>query len=246
MKVNFVIGGTQKGGTSALDSFLRQHPQIGMPETTKELHFFDREEYFLGKPDYRKYHANFQLTAAHRFVGEATPIYMYWTPAPARIWSYNPEMKWILVLRNPVERAFSAWNMETKRGAENLPFREAVEQETQRCREALPLQHRVFSYLDRGFYAPQLRRLFNIFGRERCLVLLNEDLRNDHARTLQKTFAFIGVDASFVPRSTDVFHHHYNEPLEPALSSTLTEMFYNDIKESERLLNRDLAAWYSQ
>ena len=134
MKINFVIGGTQKGGTSALDSFLRQHPEICMPESKKELHYFDREENFAGKPNYKKYHANFKPGPAHRVIGEATPIYMYWNAAPQRIRDYNPEMKWILVLRNPVERAFSAWNMETKRGAENLPFREAVEREEERCR----------------------------------------------------------------------------------------------------------------
>lgn len=246
MQITFVIGGTQKGGTSALDSFLRRHPQICMPETKKELHFFDREEYFDGKPDYRKYHAHFQPEAEHRVVGEASPIYMYWRTAPSRIWSYNPEMKWILVLRNPVERAFSAWNMERKRGAETLSFREAVEQEAARCREALPLQHRIFSYIDRGFYAHQVRQLFNMFGRDQCLVLLNEDLRARHAETLQKTYAFLGVDTSFVPESADVFRHDYEETLEPDFFARLTELFYFDMKELERLLQRDLAPWYSR
>ncbi len=123
MRVDFVIGGTQKGGTSALDSFLQQHPEICMPETRKELHFFDRE---ADDTDYKKYHANFKPKPQHRAIGEASPIYMYWETAPYRIWRYNPQMKWILALRNPVERAFSAWNMETKRGKEKLPFAEAI------------------------------------------------------------------------------------------------------------------------
>lgn len=245
MRVTFVIGGTQKGGTSALDFFLRQHPQICMPETKKELHFFDREEFFSGKPDYRKYHEHFPPGADQRAIGEASPIYMYWQNAPARIWSYNPEMKWILVLRNPVERAFSAWNMETKRGAETLPFGHAIEQEAARCREALPLQHRVFSYLDRGFYAHQVRRLFNMFGRDHCLVLLNEDLRGDHRETLDKTCAFLGVDQSFAPQPADVFQHDYEQTLDPEVSARLRQLFSFDMKELERLLDRDLASWYS-
>jgi hypothetical protein len=245
MLVNFVIGGTQKGGTSALDSFLRQHPEICMPDSRKEVHFFDRDDHFDAKPDYLKYHAHFRPESKHLAIGEATPIYMYWDAAPPRIWSYNAEMKWILVLRNPVERAFSAWNMETKRGAENLPFREAIGQEAERSRAALPLQHRTFSYLDRGFYAHQVRRLHRIFGRDQCLVLLNEDLRGNHAETLRKTFAFLGVDDSFVPDAADVFYHPYQETLEPALSSKLTEMFYFDMKELERLLRRDLGPWYN-
>jgi hypothetical protein len=246
MRISFVIGGTQKGGTSALDSFLRQHPEICMPDSRKELHFFDQEEHFEGKPDYQKYHGNFRPEANHRAIGEATPIYMYWNTAPARIWSYNREMKWILVLRNPVARAFSAWNMETKRGAESLSFGQAIEQEEERCREALPLQHRIFSYLDRGFYAHQVRRLHSIFGRNQCLVLLNEELRANHLETLRKTFAFLGVDDSFIPDAADVFHHPYEDTLEPKLSSKLTEMFRFDVQELERLLQRDLKPWYTQ
>ena len=95
-----------------------------MPTTRKELHFFDRD---AENTDYKKYHANFKPKPQHRVIGEASPIYMYWETAPYRIWKYNPKMKWILVLRNPVERAFSAWNMETKRGKEKLSFAEVIE-----------------------------------------------------------------------------------------------------------------------
>ena len=242
MQVDFVIGGTQKGGTSALDSFLRQHPEICMPETRKELHFFDKEENFIAKPNYKKYHAHFE-PRSQRVVGEATPIYMYWNAAPYRIWQYNPQMKWVLVLRNPVERAFSAWNMETKRGAERLSFREAIEQEPVRCREALPLQHKVYSYIDRGLYAHQVRRLFNIFGKENCLVLLNEDLRTDHLATLRRVFQFLNVDSSMAPAQTSVFEQDYDHTLDPELHARLIDIFYFDIKELEHLLKCDLSAW---
>jgi len=241
MRVDFVIGGTQKGGTSALDSFLRQHPEICMPTTRKELHFFDREE---DNTDYKKYHANFKPKPHHRVIGEASPIYMYWETAPGRIWRYNPKMKWILALRNPVERAFSAWNMETKRGKEKLSFAEAIAKETERCREALPLQHRVYSYVDRGFYAQQVRRLFNIFGRDSCLILLSEELRNDHKKTLNRVFEFLGVDSSFVPPEASVFEQEYSNKIDNQFRSRLIDIFQLDIKELEKLLGRDLASWY--
>lgn len=246
MQVEFVIGGAQKGGTSALDSFLRQHPEICMPTTQKELHYFDTERYFQGKPNYKLYHAHFQPKPPQRVLGDATPVYMYWNTAPYRIWSYNPGMKWILVLRDPVQRAFSQWNMLVQRQVETLSFREAVEQEAVRCREALPLQHPRFSYLDRGYYASQVRRLFNIFGRENCLVLLNEDLHDDHQNTLHSVFEFLGVDSSFIPPAARVFKHDYHEELDPQLSAELTEAFYYDIKQLERLLGRDLSAWYAK
>jgi Sulfotransferase domain len=244
MLVNFVIGGTQKGGTSALDSFLRQHPQICMPGTRKELHFFDREENFARKPNYKKYHANFEPGPKHRVIGEATPIYMYWNAAPQRIYDYNSAMKWIVVLRNPVERAFSAWNMETKRGAEMLSFRDAVERETERSREALPLQHRVYSYVDRGFYASQMRRLFDMFGQDNCLVLLNEELRHDHRGTLGKVFAFLDLDLTVNPPEASVFEHEYEDKIEIDLRSRLIDIFQSDMKELERMLQRDLSSWY--
>ena len=243
MRVDFVIGGTQKGGTSALDSFLRQHPEVCMPQTKKELRFFDRE---ADDTDYNKYHANFKPKPEHRVIGEASPIYMYWETAPYRIWKYNPKMKWILALRNPVERAFSAWNMETKRGKEKLAFAEAIEKEPERCREALPLQHRVYSYVDRGFYAHQVRRLFNIFGKEKCLILLNEELRSDHKETLRRVFEFLGVDSSFVPREASVFEQEYPNKIDNQLRSSLIETFYFDIKELEKFLRRDLSKWYDK
>ena len=242
MRVDFVIGGTQKGGTSALDSFLRQHPQICMPETKKELHFFDRE---ADDTDYKKYHANFK-PKQQRVIGEASPIYMYWETAPYRIWKYNPKMKWILALRNPVERAFSAWNMETKRGKEKLSFADAIEKEPERCREALPLQHRVYSYTDRGFYAHQVRRLFNIFGKDNCLVLLNQELRNDHKKTLRRVFEFLGVESSFVPPEASVFEQEYSIQIDNQLRSRLIDIFYFDIKELEKLLGHDLSGWYGK
>jgi sulfotransferase family protein len=243
MHVNFVIGGTQKGGTSALDSFLRQHPEICMPTTRKELHFFDRED---ENHDYEKYHANFKPKPQHRAIGEASPIYMYWETAPDRIWKYNPKMKWILALRNPVERAFSAWNMETKRGKDKLSFAEAIEEESERCREALPLQHRVYSYVDRGFYAHQVRRLFNIFGRDNVLVLLSEELRSEHQKTLRRVFEFLGVDSSFIPPEASVFEQEYSDKIDNQLRADLIDTFQPDIKELEKLLGHDLSAWTSK
>jgi hypothetical protein len=246
MLVDFVIGGTQKGGTSALDTFLRQHPQICMPVTRKELHFFDRGSELDHGFDQAGYHENFQPQPHHRVTGEATPSYMYWNTAPYRIWRYNAGMKWILVLRDPVARAFSHWNMETQRGKEILPFAQAIERETERAREALPLQHRVYSYLDRGFYACQVRRLFNIFTRQRCLILLNEDLRNAHATTLRSVFTFLGVAEDVVPEAATVFEHDYASSLDPGLRSRLVDIFYFDIKALEQLVGRDLSLWYSK
>jgi len=183
--VDFVIGGTQKGGTTALDAYLREHPEIcmatkqavsssrGHPEIRtagkKEVHFFDNEDYFSnGKPDYSKYHRRFNPEKAHQVLGEATPIYMYWNDSPRRIWEYNPKMKIIVLLRNPIDRAYSHWNMERLRNADTLFFWEAIKNENERCREALPLQHRVYSYISRGLYTEHCKGFGRIFQKIEC------------------------------------------------------------------------------
>lgn len=149
----FLVVGAQKSGTTALDHFLRQHSSVEMA-ATKEAHFFDDEIVFSKSDvDYSFYYQYFALSANAQARGEVTPIYLYWDKAARRIWEYNPKIKLIAILRNPIERAFSHWNMERDRGAESLPFMQAIQSEAERCREALPLQHRVYSYLDRGFYS---------------------------------------------------------------------------------------------
>lgn len=102
-RVDVLIAGTQKGGTTALDSYLREHPDLCMARD-KEVHFFDRQQgYTTDGGSYRTYHANFSLGLGNQRLAEATPIYMYWHAAPARIHAYNPAMKFILLLRNPID-----------------------------------------------------------------------------------------------------------------------------------------------
>ncbi|MGB8356214.1 MAG: sulfotransferase domain-containing protein, partial [Chthoniobacteraceae bacterium] len=192
-KVDFVICGAQKGGTSALDAYLRDHPQICMA-AEKELHFFDNEDHFReNTPDYAVYHSSFSPAPHHELLGEATPSYIYWHGASGRMRRYNAEMKLIVLLRNPVERAFSHWNMERSRNLEHLSFWDALQNEGKRCRAALPYQERGHSYMERGFYANQLRRLWTWFSKNQVLVLKSEDLKNKAIETLQTTCEFLQV-----------------------------------------------------
>ena len=121
-RIDFLIAGTQKGGTTALDAYLRNHPEICMA-SVKEAHFFDNERYFQPKQsNYHEYHSLFKPQRSHRILGEATPIYMYWKSAPARIRQYNSRMKIIIILRNPIERAYSHWYMEQGRNNDVSQF----------------------------------------------------------------------------------------------------------------------------
>src|SRR3954469_5121708 len=98
--VDFVVAGVQKAGTTALHDFLVQHPEIALPRD-QALHFFDKEENFAGKPDYRILHDNFTGGREWRTAGEVTADYVYYPGAMERIAAYNPRMKIVISLRNP-------------------------------------------------------------------------------------------------------------------------------------------------
>lgn len=242
--VQFLIAGVQKGGTTALSHYLRQHPALFIPPV-KELHFFDDEtlNWQLPQELYSRYHAQFHAAPAGSRWGEATPIYSYWWPAMARIWAYNPDMRLILCLRNPVERAYSHWTMETRRGWDTMPFSEAITAEEQRCRITLPCQHRVFSYLSRGFYSEQLRRLWSFFPREQTLILRQEQLLHDPCETLRTVHHFLGIDHVPPAQSLRANKGSYARPMEATVRSQLQELFNPEISQLEHVLGWDLSEW---
>jgi Sulfotransferase domain/SEC-C motif len=243
--VDFVVAGTQKGGTSALDTYLREHPQVCVPRTIKETHYFDDETIFAAGDagDAAAYHRHFAPRAAHRIVGEATPIYMYWEPVAARIHAYNPAMKFIVLLRHPAARAHSQWNMESRRGNEPLSFEDAIRAEKARLAAAPRGQVRNWSYVDRGYYSRQLERLWQRFPRESTLVLKSESFQRDPAPALATIAAFLGVDP--FPRSTprEVFSAPYAQPMGDAAASMLRDAYAAEIDALESLLGWDLADW---
>jgi hypothetical protein len=242
--VQFLIAGVQKGGTTALADYLRQHPLLFIP-AAKEIHFFDNEMLSWGEPrQLRKlYHEHFRGAPPGSLLGEATPIYSYWWPAMARIWSYNPAMRLILCLRNPIDRAYSHWAMETGRQWDDVSFVEAIASEEQRCRAALPEQHRIFSYVTRGFYAEQLRRLWSFFPRQQTLILRQEQLLADPATTLRSVHRFLGVDALQAVQPLRANSGRYRTPMDAAVRSQLQQLFDAEITQLERMLGWDLSDW---
>lgn len=243
MKVGFLIGGTQKGGTSALYGYLRKHPSLLMARQ-KEVHFFDQEAYFCKSTvDYAPYHSYFDSNNSGMILGEATPIYMYWYPAPRRVWEYNPAMKWILMLRNPIERAYSHWNMERTRRQEELTFFEAIKNERDRCMDALPEQHRVYSYVDRGFYVEQIRRVWHFFPLDQTLIIKSDDLRDSPETTLNKVYSFLGIED--MPKVSYKSTHvgEYESKMSDREHAYLKDIFEIEVRAIEKLLGWDCTSW---
>jgi len=202
-RVGFLIAGVQKAGTTALHDYLSELPALELPPV-KEAHFFDNEERVDWQaPDYSPYHALFADPS--RLWGEATPIYLYWPNALERIRAYNPAMKLILLFRDPVERAWSHWKMEYARGKETEPFGWCIRDGRARMAEARPYPgfHRVYSYVERGFYGRQLARALELFPREQLLLLGSNALRLDPEGTIGRICDFLDTappDAPVQPK----------------------------------------------
>ena len=200
-RVGFLVAGVQKGGTTALFDYLAEHPSLSLP-VVKEAHFFDDETNVdWAKPDYCRYEALFPDDPARtRPRGEATPIYIYWPNSLERIAAYNPAMRLILIFRDPIERAWSHWKMEYARGAETQPFAWCIRDGRKRMASnpAAPGFHRVYSYVERGFYGAQVERLLTVFPKEQVLFLRSDELRADPEPILCKVCDFLNA-----PR----FHH---------------------------------------
>ena len=199
-RITFVIGGVQKGGTTALAQYLAAHPGIRLP-AAKEAHIFDApgfDDTWDAATVDAQYAAHFPQHAADVLLGDATPFYLFHPDVVARIARYNPGMRWIILLRDPATRALSQFNMERERGHEHMPLWLAVLMERWRIRgDAEPLARgsrlRRHSYRARGDYARQLDHLLTLFPREQVLLIRSEDLLRDPHAQVQAVCAFLGV-----------------------------------------------------
>jgi len=191
---NFIICGTQKGGTTSLYNYLKEHPQIYLPPK-KEIHFFDL--YF--KRSIEWYRKHFIGAESQRFkaIGEATPSYMYLEEVAERIHNTLPEVKLIFILRNPVDRAYSHYWHEVRLGYEWLSFEEAIKAEPERLARGDIISRLHYSYLDRGKYIIQIDRFRKYFSKDQMLIIIAEELWSNPEQVMRKVFEFLGVDPTF-------------------------------------------------
>ena len=181
MLPNFIIGGVQKGGTSWMCRTLKRHPQIFMSEK-KELEFFWKDSLYARGLDW--YGEHFRDAGGAKALGEATPSYLYSEVAPERIARALPDVKLIFSLRNPIDRAYSAYWHNRRRLAVSLPYAKAIEQKGK-------------GYIPRGFYYEQVMRFLKYFPRENMLILISEEFNKDPLAGFKRCFQFLGVNESF-------------------------------------------------
>lgn len=240
----FLIIGVQKGGTTSLHEYLAEHPDVSAP-VTKEVHYFDHA-YHRGDGWYR---AHFH-PAAHlgEISGESTPYYLFHPLVPELVAGDLPKCKLVVILRNPVDRAFSQHNHERVLGYEDLSFEEAIAREPERLagEEARILadpryrsfSHQHHSYLSRSRYAEQLERWFRHIDRDRFLILSSEDLFEYPGAAIATTQRFLGLQP-IAPRDLSARNARSYSPIDEDLRGQLNGEFEPHNRRLYELTGRD-------
>lgn len=205
MKPSFIIIGAQKSGTTSLYTYLSKHPAIVQP-ATKEIHYFNgglhpsKDHYKKGRPWYQA-HFPPRLLYRNRMTFEASPVYLFHPHVPQRIHHFNPNIRLVALLRNPTERAISQYFMNLRKGFDNRPIMQALEEEDltmRQCIEDGNFDNRdftLFSYKYRGHYADQVRNYLRYFNLDQMLILNSEQLFTKPEQSLEKVFNFLGVES---------------------------------------------------
>lgn len=217
---NFLIVGAAKSGTSSLDRYLGQHPEVYIPPK-KEAHYFSIPDFpptFRGPGDEGMneytirdrdaYYHLFDGVKGEKAIGEASVFYLFYPGTATRIKEEIPDAKIIIMLRNPVDRAFSAYMHLIRDERENLSFRESLAKESQfRANEFEPMWY----YRELGLYTEQVKRYLDAFGDEQVKVIVFEDFAKNPVAGVQEVASFLGVSPDFTP-DTSIRHNESGVP----------------------------------
>lgn len=254
VKPDFLLVGAQRCGTTSLFRAFEQHPNIVRPRLNKGINYFDLN-YHRGERWYRGHYPPERKTRSDgdesTAVFEASGYYMFHPLAPERILNDLPKVKIVAMLRDPIERAFSAWKHEFARGFETLPFEEALETEEERTSgerdrmladpsyQSFAFRH--FSYIARGDYVPQLRTFLERLPKGRLHVVYSEDFFRHPEIEFARLTDFLDVGS--VPGIR--FERHNARPSAPMPGRSreiLTERYAGQATELENLVGR-LPPW---
>jgi hypothetical protein len=185
----FLGVGVPRAGTTWLHSLLVSHPDVYMPSRRKEIRFFDRH-YEQGLGWYEAFFCPDDEAGSYRAIGEISPQYLYDDECPERISATLPGVKLLLILRHPIDRAYSTYGFTMQRANFPGPFAEFLESRP--------------SVLERGYYSRYLKRFLERFERERILTLVFEESITDVETTRGKLAGFLGLDATMFPPESGI------------------------------------------
>ena len=234
---NYLIIGAQKTGTSSLFHYLSMHPQV-INSNKKEVHYFDKN--FERPLNWYKQFFPFKFIANNYTIGEATPDYLYHPFVAQRIYNTIPEVKLIIILRNPVERVISHYFQAVRKNNEQRPIMQALIEEDKdeififnelkKNQFAIPKNVHVL-YKSRSRYAEQIERYFNLFPREQIMLLSSKELLKTPNETLKKVYDFLKIKNDFYLREVTLMNVGTNkQEVSNEVMSYLTNYFmsYNN------------------
>ncbi|MDX2360030.1 MAG: sulfotransferase [Crocinitomicaceae bacterium] len=206
---NFFIVGAAKAGTTSMQQYLHEHPDIHMLGI-KEPNFFSHEEIKAQNLYYKsedvtlleEYQSLFE-DQTEPCIGEASVSYLFYQKTAKKIYDYNSGAKIIIILRNPVSRAYSHYQMDKRLGLVNTPFSEIVNAGSGNEENKLHYQQ----YIELGMYHEQVQRYKEVFPEDQVCILLMEDLISAPEQTMEKVYGFLNVDSSF---QINNFEQHNN------------------------------------
>jgi hypothetical protein len=239
-----VIIGAQKCGTSSLHMYLTQHPGV-IPPLRKEVHYFD-VNFKRGEAWYR---AHFGRRGEPGLNFDASPYYLFHPLVAERMHALLPRAQLVVLLRDPVRRAYSHYWHERDKGREPLSFEDALKAEPERVDEAhrklanyeiaASREHQIHSYVARGRYAEQLERWLALYPREQLRVLRFEDLVKDPLAVLNQTLAYLALPPLKEARLEARNSRNY-PPMKPETAEMLREYFAPGNRRLESLLGQPL------
>jgi hypothetical protein len=248
---HFLIIGAQKAGTTSLASYLAAHPGV-VPSKRKEVHFFDLN-YEKGVDWYRSHFPiargqglRCRMRGRRMLTGEASPYYIFHPLAASRAFDLLPTARVIVLLRNPVDRAYSHYHHEVRLGAESLSFEDAIGAEDHRIADEgqrlaldssyMSFNYLHFAYLKRGIYADQIRRWLRYYRPEQFLIVSSEQFFKDPASEYQRVLQFLDLPPWDLPAYPAELVGTYR-PMPAATHRYLREYFAPHNSALRRLLN---------
>lgn len=194
-EIDFIGIGPSKTGTTTIARLLEAHPQICL-SVPKEIFYFNKTDVYWSQstenPNHNKstewYFNHFKHCQINSTKGEITPNYFIDSEAPKKIKEIFPNAKIIVSLRNPVDRAYSSYNMIAHYHlGEQRPFSQVIRE--------------VPEYVEKGLYYKNINKYLQYFDRSQIIVLTFEEIKNDPKKMIQKLYSFLGVDDSFTPEN---------------------------------------------
>jgi len=235
--IDCIICGVQKASTTSALINISKHKDISAyPE---EIHYFDI--YWTKGINFYKQHFDY----SKKIIMEKTPELLYLTQTFPLIQSLNPFVKLIIFLRNPIDRAYSSWNMIRERKWTSLTFEESIEEElNHRINENKTFYSATYHYLQRGLYYKQIKKLLKFFPKQNIIILISENLKNNMKKEYNKIYAFLNI-----PIINDIEYTHervgnYNDKINSDTYNKLKKFFVKDVIQLENFLGYN-TNWFS-